>query len=773
MNRRILPALAAVAITAGLAATLTVPRWACSGVSGTAGSGPNAGARHQGSGADPPALGFPESRDTADRRRERGAVREQEARLLPSQGPRKVGATLAGLVLDPDAAPVPDAVVTVHDFSGSVGPRPFGRGVAHPGPAIAQARTDDDGFFRITGLPDGPVTVEAVRPRIARAVQPGVDLSEDREAWVELVLRQSLSISGRVTDDTGRPIPGAAIVAESRRGDATWEAAGADGSYRLIGLGEDAYRVRADAAGFVESAPRDVHDGAENVDFSLARGASISGRVVWRGAGSPVADAEVRAANLGPPAGKGYDFHAASPPATRTDRAGRFRLDDLPSGRWVVQADAADRAPGTSREVTTEAGKAVEGLVVDLDSGVDVSGVVREAGGGRPIRDAVVRIEEAAAWRAASDDRRPALTAAVALDDPRTQTDSDRTAITDDDGRFTLSHAGPGDRRLTVTADGYVAAARTFTVPESDDVDGVDLRLEAAGAVAGRVRRARSETAGLPLLVVAFPVGGMDTRPPRSSRVESAGTYRIDGLIPTVMYGVQVVEIPWNGDEWRAVSSAIPVFVTAGVTTEANLDVVAGAVVRGRVRRGEVAAAGIGLAFASDEDVPGRIFTITDAAGTYRLEGVVPGLYVASAGHMTRRVEVPDIADLVLDLEVAAGEDAERATASGPVRSELASGAPASLVIVNESAEPIYYIHMSESARPTWGPDLLGPADTLAIGDSFSVSGIAAGSWDVGVFDSSGNCKFFMHERFDDGDRDTVEIDSMEWTPPDLCPIAH
>ncbi|MBI5499730.1 MAG: hypothetical protein HY907_05775 [Deltaproteobacteria bacterium] len=99
--------------------------------------------------------------------------------------------------------------------------------------------------------------------------------------------------------------------------------------------------------------------------------------------------------------------------------------------------------------------------------------------------------------------------------------------------------------------------------------------------------------------------------------------------------------------------------------------------------------------------------------------------------------------------------------------------APASLVITNYSAEAVYYIHMSQSSNPSWGPDLLGSSDTLAVGQSFTITGVAPGQWDVAVYDSSGNCKLFMQEWFESNTSYTLDVDSQEWTPPYECPVAH
>ena len=102
----------------------------------------------------------------------------------------------------------------------------------------------------------------------------------------------------------------------------------------------------------------------------------------------------------------------------------------------------------------------------------------------------------------------------------------------------------------------------------------------------------------------------------------------------------------------------------------------------------------------------------------------------------------------------------------------VVTGPPASLVITNLSAEPVYYIHMSPSASSSWGQDLLGQ-DVLGVGSSFTITGVTSGQWDVAVFDQTGNCKIFYQEWFDPGTEYTLDVDAYEWTPPYECPVRY
>jgi len=91
-----------------------------------------------------------------------------------------------------------------------------------------------------------------------------------------------------------------------------------------------------------------------------------------------------------------------------------------------------------------------------------------------------------------------------------------------------------------------------------------------------------------------------------------------------------------------------------------------------------------------------------------------------------------------------------------------------SVIINNISAEAIHYIYMSPSAQTTWGPDLLGETTILEVGATFTLTGVSAGTWDIKVVDSSGNCKVLMNQTLVEGTY-TLDVTSDQWQPPANC----
>jgi len=128
-----------------------------------------------------------------------------------------------------------------------------------------------------------------------------IDLSpgEDRSG-VDAVLTEGGSIAGRVTDESGTPVPFGCVVAVDRDGDyAGYGDTDGSGDYEVLGLHAGSYRVRFGdcdagelAAEWYDDRPDratadevTVTDGARTsgIDARLGPGGSISGRVTDRG----------------------------------------------------------------------------------------------------------------------------------------------------------------------------------------------------------------------------------------------------------------------------------------------------------------------------------------------------------------------------------------------------------------------------------------------------------------------------------------------------------
>lgn len=217
-----------------------------------------------------------------------------------------------------------------------------------------RAQTENDGTYQISGLIPGAYTVNA--QKVGFAPQFYDDKNQKEEASVlhlktgqvyrdvNFVLGQVGAIVGRVTNAQQQPISGARILAEPLGvGKRQQVRSNKDGYYVLSDVVKGSYLVRAFAGGYVpfyydgvqsdgEATAVAVTDDAhtDEVDFVLLPGGKIAGQVLDIESNKPIKDALVSARWVG---------HSGIW-QTQTDRGGRFELDDLPSGDFVLQARA-------------------------------------------------------------------------------------------------------------------------------------------------------------------------------------------------------------------------------------------------------------------------------------------------------------------------------------------------------------------------------------------------------------------------------------------------
>jgi len=191
--------------------------------------------------------------------------------------------------------------------------------------ATGDALTDAGGEARFAGLAAGRYAYRVRapgRPELVSATPIGLEEGE-RKRHVVRVAGAALSISGRVGDRAGEPLPGIevsvvrhryaspvdeAVTTPDRR---TWTQE--DGAYTLRGLAEGEYEVRTTATLRYASAKAIVRAGAESADLVLLEGLRVHGVVTDAG-------------------GARLDrvYVALVPPRDRfayTDDEGRYQLD--------------------------------------------------------------------------------------------------------------------------------------------------------------------------------------------------------------------------------------------------------------------------------------------------------------------------------------------------------------------------------------------------------------------------------------------------------------
>jgi len=315
---------------------------------------------------------------------------------------------------------------------------------------VAQVESDDAGRFdlglrpasqyRVVAQAEGLVAAGAVVDLRAPDPRPPPDALTIELRDCDLVVR------GTVNDAAGGVIVGAQV----RAGSYSWEfgitASDEEGRYRVC-VSAGPVHIEAGADGYGTVVKHTHGRGEVPLDFQLAPEIVIAGRVV-DGEGAPIGGAVVVAAT------NGHDPGVVAESAAD----GRFRLERLAAGSYLVVARADDRA--AEKSVKLAAGGAIDDLVLALEPRTPLSG--RVVVGGRPGGGATVIVSSVdGPWKLGS-------------------------AVSQADGRFAISGLPRGAVKVGVEGHNLVSPDATLDLAV---VHEVELVCERQVTVSGRVLR--------------------------------------------------------------------------------------------------------------------------------------------------------------------------------------------------------------------------------------------------------------------------------------------
>jgi hypothetical protein len=310
---------------------------------------------------------------------------------------------LTGFVVDGAGLPVAGAEVSAEPERGAVDralapPRPVapaapggsdagtsasasGSGDGAPGDAGVHAvtvapPTGADGRFALTGLSPGRVRLRVTGAGLLPAELRYVPVPSDE---ARIVVARQVAIEGTVTDG-GKPVANAPVGLRSDAIGGTIEVrTGATGAFRFGSLPEGRYQLFAWQGALAARTVRVARLGAGPfgpVELRLEAAAIVVGRVIARDEGTGL----VAAIELRP---SGDD---QAPRYVRSGDDGVFRIEGVPSGRWIAEAYAPGYlSPGG---IELEAGHGIPEIA--LVRGGAITGRIVD-GDGHPIAGATVR----------------------------------------------------------------------------------------------------------------------------------------------------------------------------------------------------------------------------------------------------------------------------------------------------------------------------------------------------------------------------------------------
>jgi hypothetical protein len=336
-------------------------------------------------------------------------------RQVPEDGPARLmlegeSRVLTGIVADSAGRPQAKADVEL----GSPGLR-----------WARSARSDVNGIFTVPGLGSGRFTLRArLGDRVSQTAVVVLDDAVLRPTHVRLSLQPGVIVEGRVVDDGGHALVGAAVDVMAMPSDdlPVSGQSGREGKFRVGPVAPGKYQVLARLEGYVVLDAPEPQLGSRpthGVELRLAKTAKVAGRVVDE-AGHAMPGVLVSAISLIggrddvvvipgalPPAAEAAELPVGNllrPGGVRSgasDGAGRFLITGLSPGRTRLEIHHPNKlpfrreplliAPGDERELgdlTILAGATLAGKV--LDGAEPVEGALVEARpAGKPLRPAV------------------------------------------------------------------------------------------------------------------------------------------------------------------------------------------------------------------------------------------------------------------------------------------------------------------------------------------------------------------------------------------------
>jgi protocatechuate 3,4-dioxygenase beta subunit len=339
------------------------------------------------------------------------------------------------------------------------------------------------GEFVLAGLPPGDYEIRLAPVNQNNYVRPVAEsrlihlTSGQALTGLRLVYDESnvLSISGRITDTQGIPVPFAEIRATCPDHIGRYGHSDEDGRYVVLDVPEGLCQLSVTHDRFSPAYLADVPAGSSDVDFALEPTAAIEGRVIDIRDKLPVQQFEIAAVRAPDPSAVSRAGIPEYVSVTSPD--GTFRMD-VPAGSQVLLVKAIGYVSAQLETGPVAPGEALSGVLVNLQPRtVTLHGIVTDSTN-KPVSGALIFVGDSIR-----------LSPAVP---PATHTGLD--------GTFVLTDLLQGTIHLTASHVDYPPAHVSLDI-DSESAE-VRMVLGPAGGIAGTVTRAGKFVAEAPVWLV-------------------------------------------------------------------------------------------------------------------------------------------------------------------------------------------------------------------------------------------------------------------------------
>jgi Carboxypeptidase regulatory-like domain/Bacterial TSP3 repeat/Bacterial Ig-like domain (group 2) len=448
-------------------------------------------------------------------------------------------------------------------------------------------QTDTAGTYTFLDVPVVQVTIETVDTVASTAASAKVNISPDVILSQDLTLVAGGTVTGLITDQGNQPLPGAQVTIIGNNGTFN-TTTGPDGHYFLdhVAPGTVSVQVRDTNTGFAGRASGSIDFAGQTLtlNIQLVPFGTVSGTVFRFNGATAVAGAQVTL--LGTNGG-----------TTVADALGHYQFDFVPLGSFTV--DVTDPLTGdrgrTSNQVSVNGEVRTVNVVLN---GVGTLAITVKDAAGNLITNAQVVVFE------------------------QNQFGRVLNGTTQSDGTFTFSNVLAGNIVVTATDPVTELSGSLNSVLTAGTINTVNLQLQPAGTVLGRVLSPDGVT---PLANIVIQISGPSFRQVNSA---SDGSFRFDALL-LGSYTLQAFD---SAGHLRARNT--------GVSLGSNGDVIAsnlvfagiGTVVGQVLNSNGTPVPNIVVSLrSSNTQVGGFQSTTTDASGNYSISAVATGRFSVTA----------------------------------------------------------------------------------------------------------------------------------------------